>query len=114
METAVAPARRRPCGGSCSHVFAADEAVERPAAREEPHVDAVRDEAAARLPLVVLIPGELREAHLLREEPLLPAGELELRVAQRLQRDLHLLLLRADRDQGRADADARRRAVGFP
>eukprot|EP00428_Durinskia_dybowskii_P070539 CAMPEP_0170396980 /NCGR_PEP_ID=MMETSP0117_2-20130122/22624_1 /TAXON_ID=400756 /ORGANISM="Durinskia baltica, Strain CSIRO CS-38" /LENGTH=74 /DNA_ID=CAMNT_0010653439 /DNA_START=6 /DNA_END=227 /DNA_ORIENTATION=- len=57
---------------------------------------------------------------------LLPAGELELRAAQRFSRDLHLLVLGADGDEHGADfhtgcgavglaegsAHARRKAIG--
>merc|ERR1712060_235845 len=96
-----------------SGVLAADQAVQGAATGEPLHVHAVGNEAAAGLPLVVVLLAERREAHLAGDVDLLAARELELRAAERLRGDIDLLLLRADGDQHLADLHARRGAVGL-
>merc|ERR1711988_1098003 len=94
-----------------AHASLADEAAERPAGRQPLDVDAIRDEAALRLPLRVVLLGELREAPIDADVDLLAARQLELRAAQRLLRGGRELLVRADGDQHGADVDARNGAV---
>merc|ERR1719264_348724 len=91
----------------------ADDAAQGAPAGEPLHVDAVGDQAAHALPLLVVRLGEVREPELLGDEDLLAAGELVLGLLERLDRGGELLLLRPDGDEDLADVHAGRRAVGL-
>merc|ERR1719264_2089000 len=91
----------------------ADDAAQGPPAGEPLHVDAVGDQAAHALPLLVVRLGELCEPELLRDKDLLAASKLVLGLLERLDRGGELLLLRPDGDQDLADVHAGRRAVGL-
>ena len=99
--------------GSLFVPIPADQAVKRTAAGEPTHVDAVRDEAAEALPLLVVILIELGEAILLGDVNLLASGELELGATQGLDGDGGLLLLCADRQDHLANAGSCHSAVAL-
>merc|ERR1719263_633939 len=91
----------------------ADQAVERPPAREPLHTDAVRNEAAHVLPLLVILLRKFGETELRRLEHLHTPGEFGARTTERLRRNLGFILLGPDGDEHLPDVDARRGAVAL-
>merc|ERR1719189_2556644 len=84
----------------------ADQSVQRAATRQPLHADAIGDQPSASLPLVVILPGEAREAVVARNVDLLAPCELEARATQRFCCDVHLFILGADRDEHLSDVHA--------
>merc|ERR1719194_214764 len=76
-------------------------------------VHTLRDEAALRLVLLVVLLLEGREAVVVRDVDLLPARDLALGAAQGLAGGLALVLAGPDRQEHLADVHTAGRAVGL-